>query len=85
MLQKFGRQIMTIFNAILTEKRVLFLGFNCGAGEVCNYALASVCMLCPPLRGCIHATFPYTNLCYLDFLSVKVSRILPHARFPLSP
>lgn len=61
---------MTIYNALLAEKRILFLGFGCSAGEVCNYVLATCCMVCPPLTGLIDRVFPYTNLCYLDFLSV---------------
>ena len=34
LVQKFGPQVMMIFNAILSEKRVLILGFGCSAGEV---------------------------------------------------
>jgi len=62
--------VMTIYNALLAEKRILFLGFGSSAGEVCNYVLATCCMVCPPLTGLIDRVFPYTNLCYLDFLSV---------------
>lgn len=94
LVQKFGASVMMIYNAILAEKRVLFLGFGCSAGEVCliiyykgchlhdgislyqvcNYVLASCCMVCPPLTGLIGRVFPYTNLCYLDFLSVYLPR-----------
>eukprot|EP00026_Physarum_polycephalum_P003239 Phypoly_transcript_03249.p1 GENE.Phypoly_transcript_03249~~Phypoly_transcript_03249.p1 ORF type:complete len:784 (+),score=142.64 Phypoly_transcript_03249:155-2506(+) len=70
LVQKFGPAVMMIYNAILSEKRVLFLGFSCSAGEVCNYVLAACCMVCPPLTGLIGRVFPYTNLCYLDFLTV---------------
>eukprot|EP00727_Mastigamoeba_balamuthi_P005535 m51a1_g1600 hypothetical protein (842) ;mRNA; r:168490-171977 len=71
LVQKFGRQIMVVYNAILLEKRVVFLGFNCTAAEVCNYVLAAVAMLCPPLKGVVTRAFPYTNLCYLDFLATN--------------
>lgn len=70
LVQKFGPAVMMIYNAILSEKRVLFLGFGCSAGEVCNYVLAASSMMCPPLTGLIGRVFPYTNLCYLDFLTV---------------
>eukprot|EP01133_Synstelium_polycarpum_P015281 gene15281-18090_t len=70
LVQKFGNDIMKIFNGILSQKRILFLGFGCSAGEVCNYVLAACCMVCPPLKGIRERTFPYTNLVYLDFLSV---------------
>jgi len=55
---------------LLTEKRILFLGFDCSAGEVCEYVLTTICMVCPPLKGLIKRAFPYTNLTYLDFLTI---------------
>ncbi|GAM21359.1 hypothetical protein SAMD00019534_045330, partial [Acytostelium subglobosum LB1] len=70
LVQKFGNDIMKIFNGILSQKRILFLGYGCSAGEVCNYVLAACSMVCPPLKGIRERTFPYTNLVYLDFLSV---------------
>lgn len=70
LVKKFGAQTITIFNALLAEKRILFLGFDCAAGEVCEYVLAACCMVCPPLKGFGKRAFPYTNLTYLDFLSV---------------
>eukprot|EP01105_Mastigella_eilhardi_P014274 TRINITY_DN3257_c0_g1_i1.p1 TRINITY_DN3257_c0_g1~~TRINITY_DN3257_c0_g1_i1.p1 ORF type:complete len:506 (-),score=90.21 TRINITY_DN3257_c0_g1_i1:713-2197(-) len=83
LFRKFGRQTMTIFNALLLEKRIVFLGFNagnkdasaaaadaCTAGDVCAYVLAALCMVCPPLKGLASRAFPYTNLCFLDFLNV---------------
>lgn len=34
LIKRFKENTMTIFNAILSEKRVLFLGYNHPAGEV---------------------------------------------------
>ncbi|KAF2073339.1 hypothetical protein CYY_005357 [Polysphondylium violaceum] len=70
LVQKFGNDIMKIFNGILSQKRIIFLGYGCSADEVCNYVLAACSMVCPPLKGIRERCFPYTNLCYLDFLSV---------------
>ena len=66
-LAKFGSQIMIIFNAIMMEKRVIFLGFNCSMEELCKIVLAAACMVSPPLPDILHRVFPYTNLLYLDF------------------
>ncbi|PRP84707.1 methionyl-tRNA synthetase [Planoprotostelium fungivorum] len=70
LIKKFGGQIMIIYNALLTQKRVLFTGFDISASDVCEYVLSACSMVCPPLRGLIKRAFPYTNLTYLDFLSV---------------
>mmetsp|Transcript_24426 Transcript_24426/g.34241 ORF Transcript_24426/g.34241 Transcript_24426/m.34241 type:complete len:672 (+) Transcript_24426:134-2149(+) len=70
LVKKFGNQVLTIYNGLLQQKRILFLGFDCAAGEVCEYVLAACCMVCPPLKGLVKRAFPYTNLTYLDFLSV---------------
>jgi hypothetical protein len=71
LIKKFGSQVMTIYNAILCEKRVIFLGYGCSSSEVSEYVIASICMLCPPLKGILsQRAYPYTNLTYLDFLSV---------------
>eukprot|EP01132_Coremiostelium_polycephalum_P009632 gene9632-11805_t len=70
LVQKFGNDIMKIFNGILSQKRIIFLGYGCSSSEVCNYVLAACSMVCPPLKGIRERCFPYTNLCYLDFLTV---------------
>lgn len=70
LVQKFGVQTMTIYNAILSEKRIFFLGFDRPAGELSSYVLSAICLVCPHFTGLIANSFPYTNLCYLDFLSV---------------
>eukprot|EP01107_Rhizomastix_libera_P015663 TRINITY_DN601_c0_g1_i1.p1 TRINITY_DN601_c0_g1~~TRINITY_DN601_c0_g1_i1.p1 ORF type:complete len:745 (+),score=211.90 TRINITY_DN601_c0_g1_i1:128-2236(+) len=67
---KFGRQIMTIYNALLLEKRVMFLGYNSSSSEVCQYVLASVCMISSVLKGVIQRAFPYVNLLYTQFLEM---------------
>lgn len=63
---------MHIYNGLLSQKRILFVGFDCSAGEVCEYVLSTCSLICPPLTGLVKKAFPYTNLTYLDFLSVYV-------------
>lgn len=58
LLLKFGEQTMTIYNAVLTGLRVIVLGYNRPAGEICNYVLATSSLVCPPLSGLIHRQFP---------------------------
>eukprot|EP01027_Heterolobosea_sp_BB2_P017149 GEZU01024324.1.p1 GENE.GEZU01024324.1~~GEZU01024324.1.p1 ORF type:complete len:315 (-),score=82.21 GEZU01024324.1:325-1269(-) len=61
---------MTLYNAILCEKRVVFLGYNQSAGDVCAYTLSAVMLVAPPLRGMIaRRVFPYASLVNLQFLN----------------
>jgi len=57
--------IIILFNALITEKRVLFLGYGKPAGLVANYVLASCAMASGSgcyLRGFTERAFPYANL-----------------------
>ncbi|KAI6040901.1 docking domain of Afi1 for Arf3 in vesicle trafficking-domain-containing protein [Pisolithus marmoratus] len=57
--------IIVLFNALITGKRILFLGHNIPAGQVANYVL-SACALgsgCGVvMRGFIERAFPYAGL-----------------------
>ncbi|CAE7491469.1 mesA [Symbiodinium microadriaticum] len=61
---------MRIFNAVLTRKRVLFVGYDHAAGDVSQMVLSAVAMVAPPLCGVIRRAFPYVNLTDLSFLEV---------------
>ncbi|KAG9034597.1 hypothetical protein FRB95_013050 [Tulasnella sp. JGI-2019a] len=57
--------LMLLFNALITQKRIIFLGYGRPAGHVSNFVLAA-CALgsgcgCH-LRGFAERAFPYTNL-----------------------
>lgn len=62
---------MLLLNALLTQKRIIFLGYGHPSGEVANYVLAA-CALgsgCGTvLRGFTERAFPYTNLTSVDDL-----------------
>ncbi|KAF7728595.1 hypothetical protein EC973_005822 [Apophysomyces ossiformis] len=63
--------ILLLLNALLTQKRIIFLGYGHPSGEVANYVLAA-CALgsgCGTvLRGFTERAFPYTNLTSVDDL-----------------
>jgi hypothetical protein len=57
--------IIILFNALITGKRMIFLGHNRPAGQVSSHVLAA-CALASGcgsvLRGYTERTFPYANL-----------------------
>lgn len=61
--------IMVLANALLTQKRVIFLGYNLPSGEVAETVLAA-CALASGgvLRGFTRHAFPYTDLTKIDDL-----------------
>lgn len=61
--------IMVLVNALLTQKRIIFLGYNLPSGEVAEAVLAA-CALASGglLRGFTRHAFPYTDLTKIDDL-----------------
>lgn len=61
--------IMVLVNALLTQKRIIFLGYNMPSGEVAEAVLAA-CALASGgmLRGFTRHAFPYTDLTKIDDL-----------------
>ncbi|KAI0481844.1 spindle pole body interacting protein [Xylaria cf. heliscus] len=61
--------IMVLANALLTQKRIIFLGHNMPSGEVAEAVLAA-CALASGglLRGFTRFAFPYTDLTKIDDL-----------------
>ncbi len=69
--RRFGRHLLTIYNAILLEHRVLF--FADKSVPVCDMVtcvLSACALLCPPLHGLLRRTFPYASLTDIDFVKV---------------
>jgi hypothetical protein len=63
--------IILIFNAIITQKRVIFIGHQKQASAVANYVLAACALASGSgcfLRGFIERAFPYVNLSAKDIL-----------------
>ncbi|KAF4121141.1 Pfam:DUF1630 [Geosmithia morbida] len=61
--------IIVLVNGLLTQKRIIFLGYNMPSGEVAEAVLAS-CALASGglLRGFTRHAFPYTDLTKIDDL-----------------
>lgn len=65
----YTHPIIVLANALLTQKRVIFLGYNRPSGEVAEAVLAA-CALASGgvLRGFTRHAFPYTDLSKIDDL-----------------
>jgi len=65
----YTHPIMVLVNALLTQKRIIFLGHNRPSGEVAEAVLAA-CALASGgvLRGFTRHAFPYTDLTKIDDL-----------------
>eukprot|EP00158_Paraphelidium_tribonemae_P008112 Partr_v1_DN28477_c5_g1_i1_m41144 putative actin cortical patch localization len=60
--------LMVILHSLLSERRILFLGYQLPAAEVANYVLAACSLVSPNLKGFAQRTFPYTCLTNLEQL-----------------
>ena len=75
LLKTFGEATMRIYHSILTQQRVLFVGYNHAASEVAQMVLSAVGMVAPPLTNIVRRTYPYANLSDLSFLEVNLLAI----------
>jgi hypothetical protein len=64
----FTHPIILLLNALLTQKRIIFLGHGQPAGHVANFVLAACALASPVLRGFTERAFPYSNLAGLEML-----------------
>lgn len=64
----FTHPIILLINALLTEKRILFLGHGQPASHVVGFVLALCSLSGHVLRGFTERAFPYSNLAGLDTL-----------------
>ncbi|KAF8605973.1 spindle pole body interacting protein [Ceratobasidium sp. AG-I] len=67
--------MVVLFNALVTQQRVIFLGQRCAAGDVANFVLAACAFGagCSVLRGFTERAFPFVGLFHM-----KVLDTLPH-------
>ncbi len=61
---------MKLYNSIIAKKRVLFIGYNHSADDVCSLVLASAEMVSAIVPNIIQRTYPYANLSDMSFLQV---------------
>ena len=68
-IMKFGEKIMLIYDAILSEKKILFSGgLEFSADEIQEYVFACASIISPPLIGVLSKLHPYAALSNLDFI-----------------
>ncbi|MCJ1438344.1 hypothetical protein MMC27_007732 [Xylographa pallens] len=65
----YTHPILVLVNAVLTQKRIIFLGHNRPSGEVAEAVLAACALVSGGvLRGFTRHAFPYTDLTKIDDL-----------------
>ena len=69
LVRTFGEASMRIYNAILLRQRIIFVGYNHAAKDVCCMVLSAVAAV-SPLPNVLRRTYPYANLTDLSFLEV---------------
>lgn len=62
--------MVVLFNALVTQQRVIFLGQRCAAGDVANFVLAACAFGagCSVLRGFTERAFPFVGLFHMKVL-----------------
>lgn len=71
LVKTFGEGTMRIYNAILRQKRVLFVGYNHASNDVAQMVFSAVALVSPVIPNIIRRAFSYANLTDLTFLDVK--------------
>ncbi|KAF8531196.1 stabilization of polarity axis-domain-containing protein [Trichophaea hybrida] len=65
----YTHPVIVLINALLTEKRIVFLSHDRASGEVANHVLAACALVSGgTLRGFTRHAFPYTDLSKVDEL-----------------
>lgn len=70
LVRRFGAQTMTLFNAVLLQKRLLFLGNDVAAGDVCAAVQSISVVFSDAFPSVFARSHPYRNLTSLEFTTV---------------
>jgi hypothetical protein len=62
LVKTFKDNIMTLYNALLQEKKVMFLGHNLPSWTICRYVISSCLLLAPIHNVLIERAYPLTYL-----------------------
>eukprot|EP01083_Nonionella_stella_P141388 435524_1 len=68
LVQTYGEALMIVYNAILTEKRILFLAHNQPTEQLCRSVFSCCSLVCPPFPNLMDRIYPYCSLTALEFL-----------------
>ena len=73
---KFSEKIMMIYDAILSEKRIIFsAGLEFSADEIQQFMFSCAQMVSPPLIGVMQKLHPYFSLLHVDFFKDELGYI----------
>jgi len=64
---------MMLYNALLQEKKVMFLGHNLPSWTICRYVISSCLLLAPIHNVLIERAYPLTYLGGFGFQNSQVS------------
>ena len=71
LVKVFGKDTIKIYNALLSKQRIIFVGYNHAAYDVCQMVISAIAMISPPVLNVIRRTFPYANITDLSFLATE--------------
>jgi len=63
--------ISIIYNAIFTQRRIIFVGHNLPSELVSNMVLATCLLISPAIEGTLQRAYPYACLTAMQFLQVS--------------
>ncbi|ETO24115.1 hypothetical protein RFI_13043 [Reticulomyxa filosa] len=66
----FRKHLSLIYNAVFTQKRILYLGHHQPAETVCQMVLATCLLVSPAIEGTLKRAYPYACLTAMQFLQV---------------
>lgn len=69
-IRTFGKASMRIYSAIISKQRVIFVGYDHAARDICDMVLTAAALI-SPLPNILQRIFPYANLTDLSFLEVE--------------
>ncbi|CAI2362455.1 unnamed protein product [Moneuplotes crassus] len=67
---KFGERVMLIFNNILLEKRVMFIGNKHSSKVMSEYVYTCLEMFTPPMIGLLYRALPFITLNSINLLQI---------------
>jgi len=68
LISKFRHGIVDIYNAVFTNRRIMFLGYQIETLSVCLCCLSSSLLVTPAQPGTLQRTYPYVCLTAMNFL-----------------
>ena len=73
LFRKFRRNngMSHIYNAIFTQRRVIFVGHNLSSDLIANMVLSACLLVSPSIEGTLKRAYPYACLTAMQFLQIS--------------